>query len=394
MFERSPGNARRGVRLGAAFLAPALLLGLPLRAVDLNDKVSIHGYGSWAAGSSNSYTYLQGDEKSDPETRNVVAALHFDFTPTDRIRFTVVPVWDVTDSEESVNLDVASVTWEVSDRAKLHFGRSRLPFGIYTDIFDIGTLRPLFNLAQSVYGPTGLVTEFYDGVGSTGNLFSVGGWEATYDAYAGGAAFSVDVPFEQALDASPGSPAEVATGGSASEDSVDRLLGGRLTFQTPVDGLSLGLSSYAGKLEDADPRRDHWGDFASYGAHVEFDRTPWLVRGEIARHREDLFDTDAGYVELARRFGPHWQAALRADRVRAKFIDKLPGIFDSLQKHDEISLGVSYWYNENLVLRTSYHRVDGNLFAHPNGDALIEAVATHSLEPRTDLILFGAQFSF
>jgi hypothetical protein len=366
-------------------LAAAFWIGSPSQAVDLTDKISIHGYGGWAAGSSNSYTYLQGDEKSDPETHNAVAALHFDFTPTDNIRFTVVPVWDVSDAEESVDLDVAAVTWDVSDRTKLHFGRSRLPFGIYTDIFDIGTLRPLFNLAQSVYGPTGLITEFYDGAGSSGNLFSAGGWEGSYDVYAGGASFEVAVPFEQAQEALPE---------ETDPDQVDRLLGGRLVFQTPVEGLSLGLSSYAGKLEDADPRRDDWGDFASYGGQVEFDRTPWLVRGEIARHREDLFDTDAGYVELARRFGPHWQAAVRADRVRAKFVDRLPDRFDSLMRHDEASLGVSYWYNENLVLRGSYHRVDGNLFAHPNAAALAAAVAAGSVEKRTDLLLFGVQFSF
>ncbi|HXU33303.1 MAG TPA: hypothetical protein VN851_22265 [Thermoanaerobaculia bacterium] len=376
MFERLRWGAICGL---------ALLIGAPAGAVDLGEKISIHGYGGWAAGSSNSYTYLQGDERSDPETHNAVAALHFDFTPTDKIRFTVVPVWDVSDAEESVDLDVAAVTWDVADRTKLHFGRSRLPFGIYTDIFDIGTLRPLFNLAQSVYGPTGLITEFYDGIGSSGTLFSAGGWEGSYDVYGGGASFTVEVPFEQAQEALPE---------ETEADQVDRLLGGRLVFQTPVDGLAVGLSSYAGKLEDADPRRDDWGDFASYDAHVEFDRTPWLVRAEIARHREDLFDTDAGYVEVSRRFGPHWQGALRTDRVRAKFVDPLPDSFDSLQRHDELSLGVSYWYNENLVLRGSYHRVDGNLFAHPNAEALAEAVASEQLDERTDLLLFGVQFSF
>lgn len=385
MLEGLRGNVGGKAAAAAAICGLALLGGAPARAVDLGDKISIHGYGGWAAGSSNSYSYLQGDEKSDPETHNAVAALHFDFTPTDKIRFTVVPVFDVTDAEESVDLDVAAVTWDIADRTKLHFGRSRLPFGIYTDIFDIGTLRPLFNLAQSVYGPTGLITEFYDGVGSSGTLFSAGGWEGSYDAYAGGASFTVAVPFEQAQENLPE---------EEGPDQVDRLLGGRLNFETPVDGLTLGISSYAGKLEDADPRRDDWGDFASYGAHVEFERSSWLLRGEIARHREDLFDTDAGYVEIARRFGPHWQAALRTDRVRAKFVDPLPDTFDSLQRHDEISLGVSYWYNENLVLRSSYHRVDGNLFAHPFGEDLFAAVAEDRLDERTDLLLFGVQFSF
>ncbi len=370
--------------------AVALLIGLaglasPTRAIDFTDKLSIHGYGGWAAGSSNSYTYLQGDEESDPETHNVVAALHFDFKPTDTIRFTVVPVFDVTDREESVDLDVAAVTWDVSDRTKLHFGRSRLPFGIYTDVFDIGTLRPLYNLAQSVYGPTGLITEFYDGVGASGTLFSHGGWEGSYDLYGGGASFTVEVPFEQAQESLPE---------EEGPDQVDRLLGGRLVVQTPVDGLSLGLSGYGGKLEDADPPRDRWGDDSSYGAYAEFDRTPWLARSEIARHREDLFDTNAGYVELARRFGPHWQAAVRFDRVRATFVTNLPDEFDSLLRHDEASFGVSYWYNENLVFRGSYHRVDGNLFAHPTGQELIDAAAAGTLDDRTDLVLLGVQFSF
>ncbi len=382
-----PRSIRSGALAGLA-VAGGLLLAGPARAVDLADKFSIHAYGGWAAGRSDPYPYLTGDGEPDFEVDNARAVLLMQFRPVDEVTIVIAPEWEIEQedgsTEQDQNLEIASVEWSTSEKLRLRLGRNRMPFGNYTDIFDVGTLRPFYSLPQSIYGSTGFVTESYNGVGISG-LVPAGGWEVDYDLYAGGGDFLVDVPFEQALE-------EIAADEPA--DKIKRLLGGRVTFGTPVEGLRFGLSAYAGRLEGADAPRDHWGDFASYGTHLEFDRSPWLVRGEVARHREDLFDTDAGYLEVACRFGTHWQGAVRADRVRTEFVEELPASFDSLLKHDELSLGASYWFNENLVLRASYHRVDGNLFAHPSGEQLFDEVDDDAVDERTDLFQFGVQFSF
>lgn len=69
----------------------------------------------------------------------------------------------------------------------------------------------------------------------------------------------------------------------------------------------------------------------------------------------------------------------------------MPEEFASTLEHDELSLGLNYWWTANFVLKASFHRVDGNLFAHAHGEiAGIEG----PLDARTDLVVFGAQFSF
>ena len=58
------------------------------------------------------------------------------------------------------------------------------------------------------------------------------------------------------------------------------------------------------------------------------------------------------------------------------------------------ALGVNYWFGPNFVLKLSVHSVDGNLFAHLEGEELLEALAAGGLDKSTDLVIFGAQFSF
>ena len=41
-----------------------------------------------------------------------------------------------------------------------------MPFGNYTEIYDVGTLRPFYHLPQATYGPTGQIAESYDGIGA------------------------------------------------------------------------------------------------------------------------------------------------------------------------------------------------------------------------------------
>jgi hypothetical protein len=48
--------------------------------------------------------------------------------------------------------DYGFAEWRFSDALRLHAGRMKHPFGIYSEIFDVGTLRPFYTLSQSVYG--------------------------------------------------------------------------------------------------------------------------------------------------------------------------------------------------------------------------------------------------
>lgn len=357
------------------------------------DKLAIHGYGGWAAGYSDSSPYLAGSGDGEPNWQNLEVVLLVEAQPVERLRIIFAPEFEVEEDEEESKIELLYAEWRMTDSVRFQAGRGRLAFGLYADIYDVGTLRPFYYLPQSIYGHTGFVAEFYDGLGLVGRG-SKGDWSMQWNAYVGGASLDIDEPFEEVLDG----------GVDAGEDDEDLELaeaelelvaGARLLVETPVEGLTVGFSALAGQPEEAgDFAEDEdtaFGDFASYALAAEYSRGPWTLRSEFGRHEETEFDTDAGYFELSYRIGDHWQVAGRWDTADAEFVGELPEEFESTLEHDELSLGLNYWWNANFVLKASFHRVDGNLFAHAHGEigGLEEA-----LDPRTDLVVFGAQFSF
>lgn len=60
-------------------------------------------------------------------------------------------------------------------------GKVNQPFGISTEVFDVGTLRPFQVLPQAFYGPVGLTSESYEGVGLTGSFPLLNSWHLSYD---------------------------------------------------------------------------------------------------------------------------------------------------------------------------------------------------------------------
>jgi hypothetical protein len=63
-----------------------------------------------------------------------------------------------------------------------------------------------------------------------------------------------------------------------------------------------------------------------------------------------------------------------------------------LTKHDDIGIGLNYWFSDAFVIKTSVHFVSGNRFAVPRDVA--RAAAAGTLETQTRLLMVGAQFAF
>jgi hypothetical protein len=110
------------------------------------------------------------------------------------------------------------------------------------------------------------------------------------------------------------------------------------------------------------------------------------VRGEWFRADEGDEETHlGGYGELAVNVLPPVQVAVRYDESHQNG-DAVPAQF---RVHREGAVGVSYWPNPNLVLKVSYHQVDGNRFAVPPLTG-----SDGKVDRRTQLLVAGAQFSF
>lgn len=354
----------------------------------LSEMIQIHAFGGEAYGqtfgSSEPNPYLTGRDGGQWE--NIGGGLIVDARPMDRLRV-FVQLFAGEEAEEGgdVSLDRMFMEFKLSDALRFRAGRAAHPIGIYSEVFDIGTLRPFFDLAQGTYGASGVTAELYDGFGITGDLAHES-WGLRYDVYAG----QLDLdPAESFLsfdceNTFPGCEEE--------EDDIDDVVGGRVLVTTPIDGLTLGVAGWSQARKNH--RHSVWGFQGEYQMDWFTLRSEFYRFNEQGEHRTDTF-----YVETSMRpFMALGKGGL-LERV------ELAGRFDwadvhvnggsvgpsRLTEHQEFAAGLNYWVVPNhLVVKLAYHNVRGNLFAHDE-----EAVEDGDAPNRTThLVSAGVQFSF
>ncbi len=375
----------------AGLLAVALLAQPTFAAEsELFGKLRTAGFGSWAVGNSDEYPYLTGTGEGESEFTNYDFALAPSAQVSDRL--TIYTQLHFSSGEHAADLDYAVAEWDLTSSPRLRLGRSSFPIGLYSDISHVGTLRPIFSLPQSIYGHTGFLAEAYNGIGISGNSNFQDGWRIGWDVYFGGADVETanHIHAEEVVD--PLDPMVEEEHEESLETDIHELLGGRLRIDTPLDGLSFGLSAYAGEPVDHDAPEADWGDVSTVLLHMAFERGKFGVRGEIGRHEQPGFETDAFYVEADYYLDDHWQLAFRFEDIDLE-LDEGAAAADSLLEHQELVFGINYWFSDALVIKFSYHDIDGNMFALPeHHDDFLDAGGV--LEESNRLINLGVNFSF
>lgn len=397
---RSSRNPLSGPARAAAVLMTVLallvLVPRPGSALNFMDELEIHGFGGWAYGNTDGLSYAVGS--SDGKYDNAEFALNISARPAERLSIVAQVYYESDDADSNTSkdaeLDYAFAEWFVSDALKVRMGRVKHPFGLYGEIFDVGTLRPFYLLPQSIYGPNGFTAKAYNGVGLTGNYSFGSGWGVQYDLYGGEIEGDFDIPgLITTVDELALEP-DIALG-----FTVNDTIGARLIFSTPIDGLSFGASAYRGDEEVGldiveKATRETWV------GHAEYLSDRWTARAEWGRltHKPN-FEEEGGYLELAYKVTENWELAGRYDDWDLTFpntdLSTLPGILPQLLEHTEVAFGVNYWFNPSFVVRLDVHQVEGNRFAFvETPDQVLEALTTNTLDDQTQLVVLGAQFSF
>jgi len=340
-------------------------------AQDTTPKVTLHGFGEWAYVRTDGNEFRDGNEEGDYDT--IGFGLNASTAIGDKLTVTGQLALRTRDGDQAeAELDYAFAQWRFSDELQVRIGRSKHPFGIYTEVFDIGTLRPFFHLPLSIYGPSEIAAQSYNGVGVTGLRRMNGQTSLDYDVYFGEVTFDPS----QRVDASEES------------EQVRDVLGGRVRYHTAIDGLSFGASAYTGVTEEEGEEEGEAETprHVNLGVHAEYSMLPLTLRAEIGRHHEATeAKTFAYYLEAAYRVGEHLELAGRFDRFDVTPEDE--GDVGGDVDHRDIGLGVNYWFNPNFVLKASLHRVNGFAVAAPTNDDDLDDDETHAF-------VFGAQFSF
>lgn len=388
-------------RKGKGWLALPLVFAVamayaPFSARASQESVQIHGFGGWGYGhifgGDNPNSYQLGEE--DGLYNNSYFALNVSASPYEKFSASVQNLWRTTDQGLEMDFDYAFAEWSFFDWLKLRIGKVKCPFGIYTEVYDVGTLRPFYSLPQAIYGTPSLVTESYYGLGFTGSYFFPGGWGMQYDVYGG------DLFLKAYVAQSPFDPENFET----LIPRLHEMMGARTIVHTPLPGLGMGISLYTGDADfsmDAGP----FGTFdiaegrhVAYMVHTEYLTDVFSIRAEYEYLLKPSGDQNIElwgyYVEAAYRFLDHWQAAILFDQQKVEIVSEdipLPYLYPT--EHQEWVLGMNYWFNPNFVLKAAYHRVDGNLFAQPT-DLFASLFGDSELEEITHYFVFGSQFSF
>lgn len=354
--------------------------------------LSIHGAGGSACGvTKGPNAFLSGTPERSCDLRDL--SLTVMSTPNDRLLVGAQVWWGVRNifapDDLQVNLTQAFGQYTVSDALKVRAGVMRHPFGLYSETLEIGTLRPFLNLPRGVYSPGTFEWDGYRGLGLTGTLAQESRWAVEYDLY-GGTLTSLGSDANPVFNSLGGGSTSGPPGGSG----LRNLVGARVRLRPPVDGLSLGVSSYSGvpqtPLLGLPQLRQH-----AYLGFVEVARERWLLRSEYGRRDAGSGAVGrAAYVETAYRPGSHWELAARWDWFDVDLGPRLPlpPFLSSILEHRDVALGVNYRLAGGLVLMASVHDVDGNFFAAPESG--VNFAAGETLDRDTRLFQVGAQFSF
>lgn len=356
-----------------------LLVGLPAFA---DDSISLPGvrvdvFGGWAWGETTESGYLDATPDGEAERGELGVALRHDFSKSFKV-FGQFELSQRPGGESEAELDFLFFEWRPSERQTWRLGRGKQPFGIYSEFYDLGTDRPFYDLPQGLYGPSEIVAESLDGISYMAR-WEIDQSEARLELYAGEIHLEPTEPWGYLED-------NVEEEDGTSEVERTETLGLRAEWQSRR-GFTLGFSAFRGKdRHHGEPGED---TASALGVHAFWEIGNWLIRAEGVRFKEEgHLEVDAAYLETARRFGPHWQVALRWDRGKTEVLEVDLENFGlaSLGEHRDAAASLNYWFHPGLVLKLSHHRVEGRRFlVSPEGETTDEEIG---------LWRFGVQFAY
>lgn len=386
------GRAARHV-----LLAMLVSLAIPRGAsAQGTERYSLQGFGGWAFGDTNNdnrYGYVASGEG---DWNNYYFALNLAAQPMEKLSIRSQAFWGEDQRGQRIKLDYVFAEWAHAPALKLRVGKAPVPFGIYTEVYDVGTVRPFYLLPQFYEGPLGLIPKAYEGVGLTGSHPISDAWEIQYDAFGGEIRFEpFSTDFVNGVDPETGLP-RIST---AEAQLVGRgLVGGRLLLASPTKGFDLGGTVfYTNKIEQS----IDGGQLMPYSVtkhatmvnlRAQYQKGGFAARGEWFAALARDADVKSLYLEASWKWATHWQIAGQYEKSNLSLNPGDTSVPEPLQRHESIGLALNYWVSPNLVLKLNGYSIDGNLIARPPQAGLRAFLGT--LDDSTTAIVVGAQFSF
>jgi hypothetical protein len=397
---RSGASRRKGVvvmgRIVSSFgLAAALALSVGAAHVEASDRLALRGFGGAAfAEAGNDGRWAEAATK-DGDFGNYDLALNLAAQPWTRLGARVQGYVGHDLRGEKVSLDYAFAEYAQSSAFKLRGGKVLTPFGLYSEIYDVGTLRPFYYLPQFYEGRLGLVPKAYLGGGITGVGRLGGDWELGYDAFGGQMRFAEFTTSQlNGFDPATGLPI-------IQEDNAQlvgsKMVGGRLLLASPARGFDIGGSVfYIGDLKQqtAEGRVPFTtGPDATFvNGRLQYQRGRFVARAELFEVYTKYAGVQSFYAEVSQRFFKHWQLALQYEKSDLSLLPGDESVPPPMRRHESLGGALNFWVKPSLVVKLNLYHVDGNLLTRP-ANAIVSYL-THTLQTQTNVLVLGTQFSF
>jgi hypothetical protein len=229
MHARRVGDLNEYRRLRRAIVAALIVVGVGSARADFTSELQVHGFVSQGFLKSSDNNFLASTDRGSFEFFEAGLNVQKQLTSKFRLGIQLFTRDLGPIGNYEAKIDWAFLDYRWRDWLGLRAGRIKLPFGLYNDTSDIDAANPTALLPQAVYpaenrdfllAQTGGELYGYRRVGRK-NAFD-------YRAYAG----TIFIDF----------PAQQSSGVQLLRFEIPYVAGGRLMWESPIDGMKLGAS--------------------------------------------------------------------------------------------------------------------------------------------------------
>jgi hypothetical protein len=327
-------------------------------AAKLGDVLEIHGYGHQGYLQTTDNTYLKADTKGTADYNAL--ALVFTATINEKTR-----IWaQLHNTSEQSRLDWAYVDYQLTGNLTGRAGQMKMPFGLYNEIRDIKFLQ-LSTLQPMLYQEASeMVQESFKGV------------SAIYDHGLGGGSLSWDAYLGQVTEWEESS----GTGHKAK-----RLVGGRVTYKTPVEGLRFMASAYNNAYQDTAQTPVNKGNRKTWVLSADYANNNFDAKAEYAKMKFFSEESETYYVQAGYTFAGKWTPFVRYDYITNDVAEKTnPAHFQKTKV-----LGLNYKINNSVAVRLENHWNNG--FALPLAS---REVTSSTAKTNWNMLVLSVSFIF
>jgi len=308
-------------------------------------KITIHGFLSQAYTKSDGHQILGISDQGSADYRSAALQLRADISPSDIFivqlsheRLGKSPVMSI---KNDVELDWIFYEHRFGGSA-VKVGRVQIPFGIYNEVLDVGTVLPLYRPPRNFYGETAYSAETVDGILLTHTVDLGRGWGLQGDVYFG------DLQF----------PERNFTGKYVLSHAHDTR-GAEVWLDTPLSGVRVGAGATGYEINSVISP----GSWKAKHLSVSAERERFDVHSEYK-----WVEIGTSQVELAyAQAGFHFTDKLKLNvQEELGYIDT-PGQPRSRFDNDR-AVGLNYAFNPGLVVKAEHHWTTGGFWLEDIAD--------------------------